>query len=418
MPNKQTRNAAKGRRQAGLAGKTTIRSGSKRGAERTFRNGELSVPRANQPKLLTEKLTPTHVDLLNYIAMVSDPDAVPVPVPLLLGEYELETDQYRVELEGVATAGAAGGAFVSVGIDAWLEDAVGGGALAATQFFTYAGGTLGSPVWSSTAASNATTVPTVASVPGTNSTQALPLLDPGFTTGTRYRLTSCHLEVWSDAPALTAQGDVAVAFVRSEQAYYDNALNSASFDTVAKLPQSYVVHDEFPLSGWQSGHRVHAHVTPWAEQCVRMNEAVAVGYGTSNCPIAGMVAVCSGMSSGQTMRFRVVMTYECTKPKTYRFSINQGPQNRTEPSTAMNALSPLRGQQPTLGPLGHAAGKIASAIPSNVISSIMALKHRKPAQSALERNLSQPIINGISNFVSKVPYVGGLLKSGLDWILS
>lgn len=224
-------------------------------ASRRRPNNNRSQVKIGSAGTLGQMLTHQEEAITEYLLGLTTP-GYPCKVPIVLGEFELYTNTYEYDISGTCVAGAGGVAYVGIVPDAWGD----------TQYkmMSYTGGTQGYPIWNSIA--NATTSPAVGAASGANDAKtAATLVDPAFTANVDYRMTSAILEVWSDAPAQTAQGDLCVAVVCGEQAYSDQALNGATYGAITKYPQNYVKHAEFPLAGWTSGEVVSAHLTPWSE---------------------------------------------------------------------------------------------------------------------------------------------------------
>lgn len=375
----------------------------------------INKPNVNAHQALVGTLTNTQQAIIEYLNGLATPD-FPTKVPVIVGQFELFTNTYNYSFDGVATAGAGGVAYVACAPDNWLESGNNIGA-PNDQFLSYSGGTQGYPCWSSLA--NATTTPAAGAASGVNDGKnQLVLLDPGHEAQTRARMTALILEVWSDAPYQTAQGDIAIAVVQNSEALNDGILQSATFASIVGLPQDFVRHNEFPLAGWKSGEVVSAHLTPWDEECFVMDSLPAVGKAVA--PFFAIAAVATGMASGQTFRYRATYKYETTMPKTYQTNLI------VESSIGLNAsdlvpyLKPLRQQGPTKGNKDHSRVKGSAAA---LVGGDKPMKQAiKKTVAALEnKGVGEAIKTGAHSALSwlagKVPYVGGILQSGLDWLM-
>lgn len=383
--------------------------------KRDHRSG-ISKPNIDATQALSGTLTNTQSAIIEYLTGLSTPD-FPTKVPVIIGQFELFTNTYNYSFDGVATAGAAGVAYVACCPDNWLQS---GNNLGAPndQFLSYSGGTQGFPVWASIA--NATTTPAVGAASGINDGKyAMVLLDPGHEAQTRARLTALILEVWSDAPYQTAQGDIAIAVVQNSEALNDQVLNTATFSSIVGLPQDFVRHNEFPLAGWKSGEVVSAHLTPWDEECFVMDSLPAVGRATTG--FIGICAVATGMAAGQTFRYRATYKYETTMPKTYQTNLIVESSVGLNTSQLVPYLKPMREQGPTKGPKEHSRAKgpagalVAGDRPMKqaIKKTVEAIEKGSTVGSALKSGAH----SALSWIAGKVPYVGGLLQSGLDWLM-
>lgn len=379
------------------------------------RNGRVNAaepdPRRNQDNKLVNKVNHEDAALVNFLDGLTNPDAPPCRVPLLLGEFVLESNVFQAEYSGTVTAPAGGKVYVAAAPDNWVTLANDGTPY--NQFSAYAGGTQGAPVWTSLGASATTPAP-AAAAGATNSTYASPVLDPGSGAATRMRVTAVHLEIWSDAPAQTAQGDLTVAVIQNAQAAGNFPLNSADYGTIVQQPQDWVAHVEYPLAGWKSGQRVCAHLTQWDEQCFALETLPTAGQLTA--PIFCIAAFGSGMSSGQTLSYKITISYEMTKGRTYQYLPSAGTTPYLEPARVYNALRPLRGKRPTIGPAGHAAGKGANAMVMANPDKAQALMRPGKTNPTFTDNLSTTAKKGLSWLAGKIPYVGGLAQSAVDWL--
>lgn len=364
---------------------------------------------------MTDILTKQDVAMLDYLEMLADPDADPVGVPVVLGQFELFTNKYRVEYEGEATASTAGVAYVSLAADNWLDtdNNVGGGH---QQFSAYNAGTQGNLIWYTPAGGTASGLPT-----GGQATNASHAAIPSVSISadsnaqTRMRVSSVNLEVWSDASDQTASGNV-VLFVAENSEYVQNGnLSAATPSTIVATPQNVLKHETYPLAGWESGERAHTFLVPWDENCFAM--ATMPATGSLTCGNLMLGAIGTGMATGQTFRFRVVVTYETTANKTYQTNVAVRPTVHVETSQMMDHLPGLKTLRPTVGPKAELAHKGAAAWYSGLPPT------KQPAAEVASRNpglLSSlvPVAKeGLGWLANKIPIIGQGLGSLLNnWL--
>ncbi len=413
MPNKKTQRRKQ--RAAAPAGPTR-RSKPRRQAPRGGQNvglapapapGGVAKPNRGAVGLMEAKITGQEASAAQYILGLTTPN-MPCRVPVVLGEFELDTNTYSYVFNGTTTATAGGFAHVSACNDCWHESGNDGGPL--SQYIAYTTG--GYPVWSTPAGSAATSTPANGAVSSADLARSqLPVLDSGFGAGTRGRCTAIIMSVWADSPATTTQGDVCIAAVASEQALDDFALNSATFATVAAYPQEYVTHMEFPLAGWRSGEQAHIAPIPFSENCFVMQFVPTTG--TATVASIACAAIITGAASGQTIRYRVEYKYETTAPKSY--------QTGTESITAKHMPVPLETVAPHLQALRP---KIAIKAPPAVLPAVAMAAMKEADSSLFSKVVSAASAGGLGKTVSKlvgsavknIPYVGGFLGSAFDSI--
>jgi hypothetical protein len=362
---------------------------------------------------LTSMLTEGDAHIINYLDCLANPDAQPARVPIVVGNFELETNTYRVEYAGAAVAGSNGVGCVGVSLDGWLLNNANPPAVY-QQFHSYSGGSAGYPVWASNATVNPTATPGNNIAPGSWTVDTAVVLDPAWDSYTTLRCTSAHLEVWSDASRQTAQGDITLAVVRNESAMKDIPLNAATYATVRAYPQDYVCHAEYPLSGWKSGSRAHVHVVPYTEECFDMNQLPT--NGRTNAGWFNMVAVAAGMASGQSFQYRVVMTFESTRPVTYATSIAPPPMTYSDVARVTSNLQAIH-RPPTMAPVGGHSNKGVAAFAA-------ANPEKRPAivkgdhSPSVMNILTDTAKTGLSWLAGQIPYVGGLASKAVDWLFS
>jgi hypothetical protein len=369
----------------------------------------------NQENKLVGKVNHEDAALVNFLDSLTNPNAQPTPVPLLLGEFELETDLYQVTYTSTAIAGVAGMAYVAVGVDNWFTNVNDGTPY--NQFIAPNGATQGNVVWSSI--TNATVVPAEAAVGGANDVKtAAKSLGPNISANTRLRCTAVHLEVWSDSSQQVSQGDITIAAIQNNEAMTSTALNNVSFNNITAYQQDYVAHEEFPLSGWKSGQRVHAHLTQWDEQCFAVERVPASG--TVVAPIFALAAVGTGMASGQSFSYRVTMNYETTRAQSFQTNRRDTAVPYLEPARVVNAMRPLRGRRPTLADVSDPSygNKGVNAMAMANPDKAAALMRPGRANPTFTDNLASTAKKGLSWLAGKIPYVGGLAQSAVDWLFS
>ncbi len=338
--------------------------------------------------------------LASYFAGLTSPDG-PCISPFSIAEFELFTKCYTYVFNGVANATADGFLYIAAGLDGWNETGNDGGPY--EQFLSYTTG--GYPVVVNTSTSTATGTQggTFGTSVGTG--YQLPVLDPGFSQGERYHMTACIVEVWSDAPAQTAQGDITVAAVCGEEAHADLALNNTTFDTVAGFPQDYVSHAEFPLSNWKDV--VSTHITPFASNCFVYHSMPATGKST--VPIFGLAVIGKGLADTQSVRYRITYKYEATMPKSYRFDLEDNIKTPFPLDQALPMLSYLRRVPPTQGPKSHRGG-----------AGLLAVRQADPGLFGRIKNAASALVDSphIGSALSFVPTVGKYLASGWGMLKS
>lgn len=413
----QKRNAATRARQSAARSKPRRAAQVAQSAPRLQRSAR-EAPARQQENKLAGKVNGEDAALVNFLDALTNPEALPVRVPLLLGEFVLETDLYQVEYSGQSAAGTGGIAFVGVAPDNWFTNANDG--TPSDQFVADNIGTQGRPVWYSV--STGAGVVDSGAVGSANGAAlayygtAGKSLGPGISLITRLRCTAVNLEVWSDAAAQTATGDICIASVQGTEGISNSALNGQTYQTASALKQDYVSHQEFPLAGWKSGQRVHTHLTQWDEQCFALEHCPVNGLQT--LPHYGLLAVASGMATGQTFSWKVTFNYETTKYATFQTDSSSGRVPYLEPSRVVNAMTPLRARPPTLGPAGHGAGKGLNAMVMANPDKAQALMRPGAGNPTFTDNLASTAKKGLGWLASKIPYVGGLASSAVDWLFS
>lgn len=361
---------------------------------------------------LSSSLTSQERAIAEYLHGLTTPN-YPTKVPLLLGEFELNTSTYEFQNQGIATASSAGVAFCAVGADGWFST---GADIPGAPFEQFAslGGT-GLPLWATPAGGAATVTPVVsaAATASAAGSGTLPKLDPGWDANTRLRLTAVIAEFWSDAPLQTAQGDITVAVCDTSEALQGAALNNANFSQVAAYPQNFVRHEEYPLSGWPSGTTISVHLTPFDMQCVAMN--LIAGSGKVTAPTFAIAAIGAGMATGQTFRWKVTMKYESTVPQTYQTNLILDNTVGVEVSNLLPAWKAMKPNKVTMGPTGHTKAKGLSALAE--VRPTTAKKIAKLAREPARPGVVDFLKDAAKELVGEIPYVGGLLKTGLGWLL-
>ncbi len=376
------------------------------------KSGRVSVakPNRNAMSLMQQKLTGQEAGVASYLLGLSTP-SLPCRVPVVLGEFELDTNTYSYVFNGTFSCTASGFGYVAACADGWKES--GNDAGPTSQYCAATTG--GKPLWYTPAGSAATTtIAGGAAADASNTAVTLPKLDQAFTTSSRYRMTSIILSIWPDSPATTTQGDVTVAVAGSEQAIADSALNSATFASIAAYPQEYVTHLEMPLANWNPEHQAHAFPVPFSENCFVIQYMPTTGTAVAGDIVA--CAVVSGAASGQTIRYRVEYKYETTAPLTYLTGVENivtgAPVSSAELVPHLAALRPMA--------VAKAPAKALPALPLNAIKQASPPLFDKVVASA--QALTKPIVGGlgkavgsvVSGAIKHIPYVGGLLSGAFD----
>lgn len=361
----------------------------------------------NQDKLVT-KLTGEDAALVNYMDSLTNWEALPAKVPILLGEFELETDLYEVKYTGSPVANASGFACVGFAPDNWASIANDG-----TPYEQFVGpvgaANQGYPVNYTIATFVGQASPNGAYATG-QQFLPVPQLGPKISAYTRLRLTSAIMEVWSDAAVDTASGDITLAVVQNSTGITQAVLNGVPVSTVDGYDEDFVVTETFPLSNWSAGFKAHCHLTPWDEQCFGMERVPGNGNQTTT-PLFAMTASAIGMAAGQKFKFEIKARYETTRaPSNETGGIDTGVPF-LEPARVIKPLRPLRGKPPTIGLAGHGNGKgvNAAAIANPDIL-------QGGGQSDFMDNLTKSAKKGLSWVASKIPYVGGLASKAVDWL--
>lgn len=371
----------------------------------------MAKPDRTPHEMLAGQLTGIDRAVASYLHGLTTPN-FPTKVPLLLGEFELMTNTYEYQFEGVAVAQSTGVLFIGACPDRWYGvDSDPGGSPSGFMGIegSYDGGF---PVWGSTAGGSLTETPAISSSTGVGVTSfQLPILDKGLEVNSRYRMTKMIFEVWADSPFQTTQGDITVAVIQSSEGLNDGVLNAATFESIVGLPQNFVRHMEFPLSGWQSGQTVSTHLVPWDMQCIEMDFPQDTA---STCQAFAIVCCGAGLATGQTMRFKITYGYETTLPVTYQTNLILEDTVGTDTGPIIDGFKALRPLQVSQGPAGHSKfkGMAAAAIARpSMTKKIAALAHTapKPGVTDMLRDAASDLLGGI-------PYVGGFLKQGLRWL--
>jgi hypothetical protein len=343
-----------------------------------------------------------------YLTGITTPN-LPTRVPLLLGEFELMTNTYECEILGAFVGNAGGAGFLGIGVDGWEPSGAADPGAPASQFMCIPGGTSGTPVWTSIIG-GVSSSPAVGGIPSTNFVALpVPTMDAAFEATTRARLTKIIVEVWSDAPAQTAQGTLTMAVCQTSEAFQDALLNGTNYASVSVLPQNFVRHEEFPLANWPTGKVLATNIVPWDAQCFEMNLLTASG--NQLAPRFGIAVLGAGMTVGQSVRFRVTFGYETTMPRTYQTNVLT---EATVAGSLADIVAPIKAMRPTqvsLGPSGHSKIKglqaIAAAKPA-LMTKILALA-KEPARPG--------VVDTLKNFAQDaLAAAPSLISSGISWL--
>lgn len=370
------------------------------------RRGPMAKPVSHTPyQLLSSALTQSELSIAQYLHGLSTP-GYPCKVPMLMGQFALGTNTYEYVFNGTTTATSAANnpTWVAGVLDAWAPG---------NNMIGYT--TQGNPVWNAKGAAATTPAFGAAASADYNAT-AIGALDARFDAGISYRMTALILEAWSDAPAQTAQGDICFAMVASADAAADKALNGVNFATVTAYEQDYVAHAEFPLAGWKSGHVGHTFVVPSTATDVDFNTLPSAG--STVCGAIGVLAITSGMASGQTIRYRITMKYEVTRVQSYQTNIlyeETTPVSMEEVQPYLNAHR----TRPTYAPAGYDRFKApATVLTVNDGNSRILKGFKQAADAAKSAGITDIIGSGLkegANWVlGKVPYIGSALQAGFN----
>lgn len=411
----QTSAASQVPKYAGASKRSATRSLT--GTPTNANNVGLAKPARAPYDVLTTALTAKEKAIAEYLHGLATP-GYPTKVPIIFGAFELVTNTYQYVFEGVANAGAAGIAYVAAVPDAWQDGGDVEPGPAVGQMLTYAGGVGGYPVWAS--GFNATSTPAFGGASGANDAKfILPVLDPGFDAQTRYRMTALILEVWSDAPAQTAQGDITIATVSQTDSLQDYSLNSATFNSIVAQPQEFVRHTEAPLAGWRSGEVLSACMVPFDEQCVSMHLAPALGSPTAAA--FGVVAVGTGMAPGQTFRYRVTYKYETTVPRTYQTNVTIEPTLPVSTDMIVPYYNGMKNNSVSSGPRGHEVLKGPKALLDGArlsgngrVANAVVDAARAAKETGVTDIIGSGLRKGASWLLNKVPLVGSFLSTAFD----
>jgi len=355
---------------------------------------------------MQQKITGQEASAAQYLVGLSTP-ATPCRVPVVLGEFELDTNTYSYVFNGVAYASNQGVAYVAACTDGWWQTAG-----AATEELEFLGNTNGGyPLWYTLSGGGASASPPVGSASDASQGKVqMPKLDPGHNSGSRGRCTAIILSMWPDSPATTTQGDICLAALSSEQSLDDGVLNSASFSSIAALPQEYVSHLEMPLANWDPSKQAHAFPVPFSEDCLAIQYLPTTGVTT--CGHIGVIAITSGCATGQTFRYRVEYKYETTAPYSYLTGLEHVYGSRPDPvslETLAPHLSNLRPMSVSAMPAKHLPGIAMSAIQKTNQGLFSKL-----ASAATSGGLGKALGGVVSSGIKSIPYVGGLLGGLFD----
>jgi len=368
--------------------------------------GGPAKPNRNPLDLMSRKLSGQEAGMVQYLMGLSSP-TIPCRVPIVLGSFLLDTNTYSYVFNGTVSATSTGFAYVGAVPDGWQEFNNDGGPT--YQFLATT--TQGNPVWFNVQAGTATITAPLGSASGANHAAAqLIKVDTALNAGSRYRNTSIILSVWPDSPATTTQGDICIAAIASEQAQDDGILNSATFASVAALPQEYVSHIEMPLANWNPEHQAHAFPVPYAENCFTINYMQP--NGTQSAGGFGVCAIVNGAAVGQTFRYRIEYKYETTAPLS--FMTGQEYQAATEPvptSALVPHLAALKPMSTIKAPAKHLTAIPLHAMGTAQPGLLAKIKNTGPSIGSV---IGKAAATAVSAGIKQLPYVGGVLGGMFD----
>lgn len=335
-------------------------------------------------------------------------------VPVVPGGFHLKTDLGRLQMEGQAVSSTANGScYIGVGCDAWYGVGSSGVPDVAGKYM--GNSTQGSPVYDTDSAYVGTSSPIVGSTgTGVNSRVLASKVDANMSLATRYRLVSAAIEVWSDAPAQTAQGSllVAVTMVPANSAA-TGGLAVANQLSITNSPDELVTYEEYSLSNWPSDQRVRAFAVPINESSVVMQQLLSAGATGVQYPFILVMGI--GMAPLQVIKYRVCFIYEIDAIPSNLLNVYRNPTVSIPASDVANVmphLRPLTVHKATQGARGIGPAALLSKIGSEDPGRLPALKAaetRGPLGSVLK--------GGLSWLAGKIPYIGGFAKDLVEELL-
>jgi len=301
---------------------------------------------------LIDVFTKQDESLVGYLESVTNPWSEGAGrVPLIVGGFVLQTDTFQTVYEGEAFAGAAGVAMVSCDASGWVENANTGAP--AFQYESYAAGVQGSPIFSSSIGTIATSFPTTSSFAGVNFTPTNSrVVDPAWNTLTRMRVVSMGLEVWSSASQNLASGKILIAStVLPNELAGNGAIAGCSYNQLVSTPQRLIERSEAPLGNWATGVVLRAFAIPSVPVCFELNQLPATGATLYGAPMLGAIA--QGMTSGQSFSWRVTYNFEACADVSNKTSVEL-------PRTIHAGIDRVAGALPHIKPYSAMVGNTAT----------------------------------------------------------
>jgi len=391
--------------------KGTVKGKANLGFNRASAVSGAAKPNRNPLALMERKLSGQDAGIAAYLLGITTP-SLPCRVPVVLGEFELDTNTYSYVFNGAISCTAGGFGYVAACLDGWVEN--GNDAGPNSQFCSFTTG--GYPVWTHVAGGAATTTIATGGASGIDHAKVqMPVLDAAFNSASRYRMTSVILSFWPDSPATTTQGDLCIAALASDQAAAQGALNNVNFATVAGYPQEFVSHMEIPLPNWESGVQSHAIPIAYSENCFVIQYMPATGATLAGA--IGAVAIVTGAASGQTFRYRIEYKYETTAPITFQTGA-EATAAHFPPSNSADLVPHLQQMRPAS--TMKAPAKALPALPLHAMKKVdrpmfdkVVADATASANSGLS-TLGSALGSAVSSGLKHIPYVGGFLSGAFD----
>jgi hypothetical protein len=182
------------------------------------------------------------------------------------------------------------------------------------------------------------------------------LLDGTINNRTGVRLVAAGLRVFSDAPAVSAQGKLAIiATSEPSNSAVNGGLPLNSYTQLSGAPQDLVSFQSLPCAGWKSGQMLHAVAIPSSPAAFQMNALPGTGSAAYGYP--QLCAILSGAAYTQTFTYQIVFDYEFMFTMSNVTGVADDPIYNAGPGAISNITSSMLQQGVTRpGPLALTSG--------------------------------------------------------------
>jgi len=399
---------------------------------------------SQQMSALMSPLTRQEEATLEYAHTLANPwIEQPGGCPLVLGSGTVRTNKAQLIFEGQAQANEEGFAFVAVQMDGWTPIFTGTDQQnEQTYHYTTAQGTpVGWPIWYSNHGYAGGTGGTPTSLPADSDDNtilglvpvATKILDGTVNSSTMIRQVACGLRVFSDAPAISAQGKLCIVATSDPTANAaTGGLSLATYEGLSGMPQDLVSFQTRPCAGWKSGEALHAVAIPNNPLCFQLNDAnVTPGWRAFVDP--QLAAILTGGEPYQTFTWQVVYDYEFSFSMTNITGVADDPIYNAGTGAVGNIVAGMTQQGATRpghlaltngkNPLGAKAwlSHIHATQPGRAPAILQMASKPSPTGGGWFNNLGKalkPAAQAGLGLLSSIPGVGGVLGKLGSGILS